>query len=319
VSPSDISTISAEGWQPKVISSTKTYHICVCICTFKRTELLPRLLTSLANQVTEGLFTCSAVVADNDALESARSVVTTLSSTLPLSITYCVEPRQNIALARNKALEHAEGDFIAFIDDDEFAAVNWLRTLLETCLNHEVDGVLGTIKPYFELEPPLWVRKGGFFERETFATGSVVSWPKTRTGNVLFRKRILSGIETPFRPEFATAGEDMDFFRRMIERGNKFVWCSEALAYEVIPRSRCTRNFLLQRALLRGSNFPKHPKHRIRNIAKSLIAVPLYTLFLPFLWLRGEHVFVAYLSKLLEHVSRLLAFCGLPLAKERET
>ena len=29
---------------------------------------------------------------------------------------YCVEPRQNIALTRNKAIEHAKGDFIAFID-----------------------------------------------------------------------------------------------------------------------------------------------------------------------------------------------------------
>ena len=35
-------------------------------------------------------------------------------------VKYCVEPRQNIALARNKALQNAEGDLIAFIDDDEF-------------------------------------------------------------------------------------------------------------------------------------------------------------------------------------------------------
>ena len=145
-----------------------------------------------------------------------------------------------------------------------------------------------------------------------------MTWPKTRTGNVLFKRSILRDLEIPFRPEFATAGEDMDFFRRLMERGHVFVWCNEALAYEVIPPSRCTRSFLLKRALLRGSNFPKHPKHRIRNIAKSLVAVPLYTVFLPMLWFCGEHVFVAYLTKLADHVSRLLAFCGVSLAKERE-
>ena len=34
--------------------------------------------------------------------------------------------KQNIALARNKAIENAKGDFIAFIDDDEFPLDQWL-------------------------------------------------------------------------------------------------------------------------------------------------------------------------------------------------
>ena len=297
----------------------KVYHVCVCICTFKRPELLGRVLASIANQVTKGLFTCSVVVADNDATQSARPVIAEFSASSQFPVTYCVEPRQNIALARNKALEYADGDFIAFIDDDEFATEDWLRNLLTTCLAYGVDGVLGPVKPYFEVEPPNWLRKGGFFDRETYPTGSKLAWPNTRTGNVLFRKGILTGFDIPFNPEFATAGEDMDFFRRMMEKGHEFVWCNEAIAYEVIAPSRCTRSFLLKRALLRGSNFPKHPQHRVRNIAKSLVAVPSYTLALPVLSLCGEHLFVKYLSKLLDHASRLLAFCGLRMAKERET
>jgi hypothetical protein len=253
-------------------------------------------------------------------MQSALPVVAAFSSVSRLPVTYCVEPEQNIALARNKVLGHADGgDFVVFIDDDEFAVDNWLHNLLKTCLAYGADGVLGPVKPFFELEPPQWVRKGGFFDRPTYATGSKMRWPETRTGNVLFRKRILNNFETPFRPEFGTAGEDVDFFRRMMEKGYTFVWCNEAIAYEVVPPSRCTRSYLLKRALLRGSNFPKHPRHRIRNIAKSLIAVPCYTLALPVLSMLGEDVFVTYLSKLLDHVSRLLAFLGLPLAKQRET
>jgi glycosyltransferase involved in cell wall biosynthesis len=312
--------MSTAGAQPLSVGLAKqTHHLCVCICTFKRPELLRRLLASLSNQRTEGLFSFSVIVADNDAMESARPVVDAFSSGSPLSVTYCVESEQNIALARNKALEHADGDFVVFIDDDEFAADNWLHDLLETCLAYGADGVLGPVKPYFELEPPQWVKKGGFFDRPTYATGSKLRWPETRTGNVLFRKKILNSFEMPFRPEFDTAGEDVDFFRRMMEKGYRFVWCNEAIAYEVVPPSRCTRSYLLKRAVLRGSNFPKHPRHRVRNIAKSLIAVPSYTLALPVLSFFGQDVFVTYLSKLLDHVSRLLAFVGLPLAKQRET
>lgn len=300
------------------LTAKPTHHLSVCICTFKRAELLKRLLAGLANQRTDGLFTYSIVVADNDGTQSARPVVTTFSSQSPLPVTYCVELEQNIARARNRAIEHADGDFVVFIDDDEFPAEDWLLNLVKTYMASGADGVLGPVKPHFEFEPPQWIKKGGFFDRQTYPTGTEMRWQETRTGNVLFRKSILDGVDPPFRSEFGMAGEDVDFFRRMMEKGHTFVWCNEAVAYEVVPPVRCTRSYVLKRALLHGSNFPKHPRHRMRNVAKSLIAVPCYTLALPVLWIFGQDVFVTYLSKLLEHVSRLLAFIGLPLAKQRE-
>ena len=294
-------------------------QISVCICTFKRPELLRELLDRLNHQRTEGLFAYGVVVADNDPGQSARPVVTALSSASPLWVTYCFEPRQNIALARNKALQHAQGDFIAFIDDDEYPEDDWLSNLFKTCVSYQVDGVLGPVKPYFESEPPTWVKKGRFFDRPTFDTGYRLNWDQARTGNVLFRRDILNAFDTPFRPEFDTAGEDVDFFRRMMEKGRTFIWCNEAVVHEVVPSSRCKRSYLLKRALLRGSNFPKHPAHRLRNATRSLIAVPCYTLALPVLALFGQHLFLAYLIKLLDHSSRLLAYAGFSSVTRRQT
>jgi glycosyltransferase involved in cell wall biosynthesis len=259
------------------------------------------------------------VVADNDPAQSARRVSAEFSCTVKLPITYCTESQPNIALARNKALQHAQGDLIAFIDDDEFPTPDWLYQLFKTRAAAEVAGVLGPVKPYFEIEPPAWVTKGGFFERPTHPTGFKMHWSECRTGNVLFSTSILTGVDPPFRTEFNTAGEDVDFFRRMADKGYEFLWCDEAAVYEVVPPSRCTRRYLLRRALLRGSNFSKHPTHRFRNGAKSLIAVPCYALSLPILALFGQHVFLKYLIKLLDHVSRLMAFVGLPLVTERQT
>ena len=300
-------------------TSKRTAQISVCICTLKRPELLRRTLSSLHDQQTGGVFTYSVVVADNDAAESARQAVAEFSAAARLPVTYCVEPQQNIALARNKAVESASGDWIAFIDDDEFPAPDWLLNLFKTCAAYQADGALGPVKPYFDTEPPKWVKKGGFFDRPNHATGYRVTWEQSRTGNVLFRKDILKGLEIPFRSEFATAGEDMDFFRRAMNQGCSFVWCNEAVAYEVVPSSRCTRTYLLRRALLRGSNFPKHPENRIRNVTKSLIAVPCYALVLPVLVLFGQHVFLKYLIKLLDHSSRLLAYLGVSVMTERQT
>lgn len=314
-----VGQVESAGDARPVATSPSPHHISVCICTLKRGELLRQTLTHLENQRTEGLFTYSVVVADNDVMESAREVVAAFSSTAGLPVTYCIEPQQNIALARNRALQNADGDLIAFIDDDEFPEEDWLYTLFKAYLATGAAGVLGPVKPYFDVEPPHWVKKGGFFNRPTYPTGYRLHWGQSRTGNVLFRREIIHDLDVPFQPHFATAGEDMDFFRRAMEKGYRFVWCDEAAVYEVVPSSRCTRTYLLRRALLRGSNFPKHPTDRLRNIGKSLVAVPAYALALPILLFFGQHVFLKYLIKFLDHVSRLLAFLGFAVVTERQT
>jgi glycosyltransferase involved in cell wall biosynthesis len=295
--------------------TNETKHICVCICTYKRPEFLKRLLEDLHAQDTNGLFTYSIVVADNDHLQSAKPVVSDFADTSTIRITYCIEPRQGIARARNKAIENAHGDFVAFIDDDEFPTKRWLLTLFKACKENNVDGVLGPVKPHFVTAPPKWVVEGKFYERQTYPTGFVIDWRKGRTNNVLLKRVIFAADAQPFRPEFLT-GEDQDFFRRMIEKGHVFIWCDEAVAYEVEPPTRWKRTFMLRRALLRGATSPLHPTFGARNIAKSIIAVPVYTAALPFALMLGQHRFMDLLVRLFDHLGQLLACLGINPIKD---
>jgi glycosyltransferase involved in cell wall biosynthesis len=292
-------------------------HICVCICTYKRPQLLQRLLERLESQSTEACFTYSIVVVDNDHLQSAKQVVMEQRAASRIPLTYCVESQQNIALARNLAVQNATGDYIAFIDDDEFPAPDWLLTLFKACNQHHADGVLGPVKPYFENEPPHWVIKGKFFERPTHETGFTIDWTEGRTGNLLFRRQILEGIGEPFRAEYGSGGEDRDFFTRMIRKGHVFIWCNEAIAYEVVPPRRWQRGFMLKRALLRGKVDLVDPASRWRNLAKSAIAIPAYILVLPFLLLLGQHMFMKFLIKTFDHLGRVLTYFGVDLVKEK--
>lgn len=296
--------------------TNETNHISVCICTYKRPRFLKRLLGELADQETGGLFTYSVVVADNDQLQSAKAVVLGFADTSSIPIMYCVEPRQSIALARNKAIQNATGDFIAFIDDDEFPSRYWLLTLFNTCNKYDVNGVLGPVKPHFDEEPPKWVVKGKFYERSTYPTGLVIDWRKGRTGNVLLRKEVFAAGEQPFRPEFR-AGSDQDFFRRMIEKGRVFIWCDEAVAYEVVPPIRWKRTFMLRSALLKGSMEPITASFGARDIVKSIIAVPAYTAALPLALMLGQHRFMDLLMRLFDHLGTLLACLGINPIKDQ--
>ena len=283
--------------------------VCVCICTFRRPELLKRTLEKISQQDTRGTLAIRVVVADNDCEQSARGVAADFQARTSLDIVYCVEPEQNIALARNRALQHADGEFVAFIDDDEFPGPDWLLQMHSTCEAYSAAGVLAPVRPFFDSEPPEWLLRSRLCERTEHATGTTLGWKQTRTGNVLLRRSILQGLAPPFRQEFGNGGEDQDFFRRMMLLGHRFVWCNEAAVYEFVPPERRRRSYYLKRALMRGQN--EKLLLTARSIAKSLVAVPIYITMVPFLLLLGQHHAMRYGVKLFDHAGKLLTAVGI--------
>lgn len=290
-------------------------HICVCVCTYKREELLRRTLGGLACQESDGAFTFSLVVVDNDSASSAKEVVVAFAKSSGIDTTYLVEPQQNIALARNRAVAVAGGDLVAFIDDDEIPPKCWLATLFAALVTYGVGGVLGPVMPHFDTTPPTWVTKSGLWERPSYPTGTIIGWRMGRTGNVLLRREVLASEVGPFRPQFLT-GEDQDFFRRLIERGHRFVWCHEAVAYEIVPPVRWKLWFLIRRALHRGAVAPLHPGFGWREILKSVVAVPAYLIAVPLVLPLGGGTTIVLLVKLCDHVGRLLSLAGIKLVKD---
>lgn len=294
-------------------------HITVCICTYKRPQLLSRLLNKLQDQVTDNLFSYSAVIVDNDNSQSAKTVVVDWQNKSAIKIDYFNESRQNIALARNKAVANATGNFITFIDDDEFPENTWLINLFKIQQEYKVAGVLGPVKPYFEVMPPQWVVKSRICERSSFPTGTILKRPTdTRTGNVLFDKATFADLKEPFNPAFGlSGGEDVDFFTRMMKNGLTFIWCDEARVYESVPLHRLRKKHFLKRALLRGGVVSDKSSLLSTDTAKSLVAIAAYTVALPFLAIAGQHLFMKYLIKDCDHIGKILGLMGYKIVDER--
>jgi glycosyltransferase involved in cell wall biosynthesis len=282
-------------------------QISVCICTYNRPTMLVRLLSELQKQRLPAGVGFSVVVADNDSKQSSRQVVEDFAQKTTLQVVYTCEPEQNIARARNRAIASSDGDYIAFIDDDEYPVPDWLALMLAVCSDRDAAGVLGPVRPDFDSPPPSWIIKGRFCERPEHPTGTVMPPDECRTGNVLFRREILPAGTEPFDPRFGSGGEDVDFFQRMNRLGHQFIWCNEAPAYETVPASRLTRKYIWNRALLRGRIRYKMESRNVRPILTSLIAVPAYAITLPFAAAFAYHRFVDRGMRMCDHLGRLLA------------
>lgn len=285
-------------------------HICICICTYQRRIRLRRLLTKLDSQKTDGLFTYSALVVDNDDKFSARDVVERVRKNSAMAIEYLVEPERSIPLSRNRGVQNARGDMLAFIDDDEFPADDyWLLKMVRAYRKFNPAGVLGPVTAHFDEKPPKWIIKAGVLERKRFKTGHLLHWDETRTGNVLIRRDIFLDSKNLFDPKF-THGQDKDFFRRMTAKGHTFVWCDEAPVYETCRRDRFKLPFYLKRSVLRGNISLVHHAYDWRIVLKSLIALAIYTQGLPVLFVLDYSLFIKYLIKDLDHLGILSAACG---------
>jgi succinoglycan biosynthesis protein ExoM len=225
--------------------------VSVIIPTFRRPSLLRAAVESVLSQ---RLLTATyeVVVVDNDPERSAEKAISSLTRSAPVVVRYVGEPRAGISHARNAGVTAAEGQYIAFLDDDEVAGPEWLSKLISTMRRCQADIVVGPVRPLFPrgVAIPKYAQK--IYDSDArVPTGEPVKWASI--GNaLLLRDRCLAAAE-PFDPKLGlSGGEDAVLFGLLRELGRRCVWCAEAAVTETIPLEKLRPAYLLRRALRGG-------------------------------------------------------------------
>lgn len=177
----------------------------VAICTHDRPETLKPALESVCAQSYPRL---RMLVIDNAPSDDrSRRVVAELAS--KWDIEYAVEPRPGLSWARNRAVELADSDVIAWVDDDEYCDAWWAVEVARGFVEiPEAGAVTGTVIPseldsasqmFFEQYGSVRRQRG--FNRAVFssATRHVQSplYPSPPFGigaNMAFRRSVVERI-----------------------------------------------------------------------------------------------------------------------------
>ena len=230
--------------------------IAVCVATYRRPALLRRLLDSFTGLALPAGYRVELRVVDNDPEGASRGIVESHPCQERVCVRYGVQPKRNIALTRNMALDMGAADLLAFVDDDEAPATEWLVELVRA-LGDGVDIAIGDVVPSFEVAPQLWVERGRFHYKDS-GTGSAMGWRGARTSNAMIRGRYVYDFGFRFDPEYGqTGGEDTDFFMRVMMSGARMEAAPLAIVVEHVHRSQLRFSWLARRFWRCGINYER--------------------------------------------------------------
>lgn len=164
--------------------------------------------------------------------------------------------------ARNRGVEVAQGDIIAFIDDDAWADKKWLENLTKNFEDEKVWVAGGKILPVFDKKRPRWLAK----ELDWVVGCTYEGMPEEKVevrnpigANMAFRREVFD-ITGKFRTEFGRYGkkllgsEETELCMRLkkLRPDLKIVYDPSAVVYHRVPESRVKLRYVLRRAYYEG-------------------------------------------------------------------
>lgn len=236
--------------------------ISVVIPTYNRSEKLRDLLDSLqtATQAIQNNIEIIIVNNNSSKFHTNNYIAAINDLKNKLNITYLFEQQQGRSFALNSGIRNAQSEFIAFIDDDELADKDWLRTIMNWIERNSsaFDYLVGPCLPNWETTPPDWLPalsnsyRGllGWIEQSDKTESFHTFQGELCGGNCAIRRSTLIelglfNVKLGRSSKNLMGGEDGDLHRKLKAAGKSGFYDPSMKIYHWIPSSRMTFKYHL--------------------------------------------------------------------------
>ena len=142
----------------------KKYKLSIVAAVYNLEKYLPRCLDSLVNQTLQEI---EIICVDDGSIDSAPQIIDEYAKKYPNKVKAFHKENGGEFTTRNYGLEIATGEYVTFVDTDDYVEPNWAEKLYNAAKESNADmAVCG-------------------FERIDLNTGKVVSTNMTQYGNVV--------------------------------------------------------------------------------------------------------------------------------------
>ena len=213
--------------------------VSVIIPTFNQAEFLQKALQSVINQTFQDW---EAIVIDNYSEDKTKKIVESMKDS---RIRYLLFSNHGIiAASRNWGINHANGDYIAFLDSDDL----WYPSKLSTCLeyfSHGADAVCHG----------MWIRKDGVLDKKfipaqpshnLYETLLFKGNPTIWTSTVMINKQCLKQFGIFSEHPAIVMAEDYDLWLRLAENNVRWIIIPEILGEYTMHGKNASKNIKKQ-------------------------------------------------------------------------
>ncbi len=219
--------------------------ISVAMCTYNRAHLLRKALDSLVAQETEGRFSYEVVVVDDASTDATPELVAEVAAEASVPVRYHRAGGNGVAQARNCCIDNAQGEWVAYTDDDQHNDPRWLLELHLLAEESGADCVGGVVDLDFDEEPTLALTPvaRSILGEKIKPRGRIVNLMDCPgTGNAMFRRNVFERIGR-FDEGLVWGGEDADLMMRVMRADIPVWFAPESVVHHMIPPYRVTEEY----------------------------------------------------------------------------
>lgn len=250
--------------------------VSVIIPTYNRAHLLPLTLDSfLAQDYPRGRY--EIIVADNNSSDGTREVAQRYLGSSSVPVRYLFEPRQGVHYARNSAARQAKGEILYFTDDDMVAEPALVREIVKVFeLAPDIGCATGKVIGRFDEPPPRWVRRHLINFHLSLTPEATPEEVVVSESDMVYSCHQAVRRDAFFRcggfnPE-NTAGVwigdgETGLGIKLAKGGYRFAYTPRSVIHHLIPASRTTLRYLVQRIGNQGycDSYTAYRTHRDRG------------------------------------------------------
>jgi glucosyl-dolichyl phosphate glucuronosyltransferase len=231
-------------------------NITVILCTYNRCQSLAKALESVAHSRLPDAVDWEVLVVDNNSRDQTRDVVKDFCRRHPGRFRYIFESNQGKSYALNTGIREAQGDVLAFVDDDVTVEPTWLRNLTAPLKNGEWAAVGGRIPLQRTFAQPSWLPLDGPYSMAGMLTAfdlgeraGKLDQPPFGT-NMAILKRMFEkygSFRTDLgpRPGSEIRNEDTEFGRRLLAAQEPLWYEPSAIVHHPVPENRLRKQYFL--------------------------------------------------------------------------
>ncbi|HEY2415813.1 MAG TPA: glycosyltransferase [Pirellulaceae bacterium] len=231
-----------------------TFDISIIVCTQNRAAMLRGALASLYELEADG-FNYEIAVVDNGSTDYTQKVIAAAAAESSRPLRGIFEPNKGIVTARNRGIREAQGQWVAFFDDDQLADRHWLAELYRGAAENHCRVVGGSVHLAFpggcerQLDPTV---------RMLLGEAKLADQPRPYGGrltpgggNLMIERSVFDEVGV-FVRTVSGRGEDTDLFSRIERAGIAGWYIPTAIVQHLTPPERLEEGYLLSLARRMG-------------------------------------------------------------------